>query len=72
MCIFAIEKIEAVRTTGKVHFFKLVKNGKCLFDYFYNTIIKDEKHKKIYWEYFQQWTIWQKQMHYCPKRNTTP
>lgn len=46
MCIFAIEKFEAVRTTGKVHFFKLVKNGKCLFDDFYNAIIKDERHKK--------------------------
>ena len=46
MCIFAIEKLEAVRTTGKIHFFKLVKNGKCLFYDFYNAIIKNEKHKK--------------------------
>ena len=38
MSIFAIEKFEAVRKDGKVSFYKLYENGKCLLDKFYNEI----------------------------------
>ena len=44
MNIFAVEKLEAVRDTGKVLFFKLVIDGKCWFDDFYEQQLKDIKH----------------------------
>lgn len=42
--MFAVEKLEAVRETGKVLFFKLIKDGVCWFDEFYEEQMKDPKH----------------------------
>ena len=42
--MFAVEKLEAVRDTGKVLFFKLVKDDVCWFDDFYEELNKDAKH----------------------------
>ena len=42
--MFAVEKLEAVRGNGKVLFFKLVKDGVCWFDDFYEEQNKDAKH----------------------------
>ena len=42
--MFAVEKLEAVRDTGKVLFFKLVKDDVCWFDDFYEEQNKDAKH----------------------------
>ena len=43
MSIFAIEKIEAIRDNGKVRFFKLLKDGKCMFDDYYNEISNNNR-----------------------------
>ena len=42
--MFAVEKLEAVKDTGKVLFFKLVKDDVCWFDDFYEELNKDAKH----------------------------
>lgn len=42
--MFAVEKLEAIRDNGKVLFFKLVKDGVCLFDDFYEKQNMDAKH----------------------------
>lgn len=42
--MFAVEKLEAVRDTGKVLFFKLVKDGVCWFDNFCEEQNKDARH----------------------------
>lgn len=42
--MFAVEKLEAVRGNGKVLLFKLVKDGVCWFDDFYEELNKDAKH----------------------------
>ena len=42
--MFAVEKLEAVRDTGKVLFFKLIKDGECWFDNFYEELSRDAKH----------------------------
>ena len=38
MCIFAVGKIEQIRDDGKIHFCKLFKDNRCLFDDFVNDI----------------------------------
>lgn len=42
--MFAVEKLEAVRDNGKVLFFKLIKDGVCWFDEFYEEQMKNPKH----------------------------
>lgn len=42
--MFAVEKLEAVRDVGKVLFFKLVKDGVCWFNDFYEEQNKDAGH----------------------------
>ena len=44
--IFAVEKIEAIRDGGKVRFVKLLIDGRCLFDEFYNEASKVDRHHK--------------------------
>ena len=46
MSTFAVEKLEAIRDVGKVRFFKLIKDGICLFDDFYDEVSKDKRHHK--------------------------
>lgn len=41
--MFAIEKLEAVRRNGKVQFFKLIKDGVCWFDDFYEEQMNDAR-----------------------------
>lgn len=41
--MFAIEKIEAIRRNGKVQFFKLIKDGVCWFDDFYEEQMKNAR-----------------------------
>ena len=41
--MFAIEKLEAVRRNGKVQFFKLIKDGVCWFDNFYEEQMNDAR-----------------------------
>lgn len=52
MCIFAVGKIEQIRDDGKIHFCKLFKDNRCLFDDFVNSISKnkidEKKLKSIY------------------------
>lgn len=46
MSIFAVEKLEAVRENGKNRFFKLLKDGRCMFDDFFNEISSNDRYYK--------------------------
>ena len=46
MCNFAVKNIEQVRSDGKIHFFKLFKGGRCLFDDFVNGIKENDIERK--------------------------
>lgn len=46
MSIFAVEKLEAVRENGKIRFFKLFKDGRCMFDDFHNEISSNDRNRK--------------------------
>lgn len=46
MSIFAVEKLETVRENGMIRFFKLLKDGKCMFDDFQNEISSNDRNYK--------------------------
>lgn len=46
MCIFAAEDIKEISANGKVHFYKLVKNGTCMFDDFCASIQENSQEQK--------------------------